>query len=78
MIKFIKDIRGSEPDILTPVKDEVLRVVDLDGRLICKVDCPLLGWTEERLWQESEKLQSLTQDGADAYLGRQWVGSTEI
>lgn len=78
MIKFVTDVRPGETDILTPVKNEKLKVTDLDGRLVVVVESPVEGWSDELLWQWSEILQQATEDGADAYLGGVWVGSTEV
>ncbi|BBP46343.1 hypothetical protein THMIRHAS_17160 [Thiosulfatimonas sediminis] len=78
MIKFVTDVRPGEKDILTPVKHEKLKVTDLDGRLVVVVESPVEGWSDELLWRWSEMLKQVTENGADAYLGDVWVGSTEV
>ncbi|WP_130537670.1 hypothetical protein [Thiomicrorhabdus indica] len=80
MLKIVTNVKSGEEDILTPVKNENLRVFDLDGNLICEVKNPIFGWTTELLWQQSERLyrNGLTKNGADAFLGRSWIGSTEV
>lgn len=78
MITFITDERMAEPDILAPVKREVLRVTQLDGQLIKAIAAPRRGWTHEALETAAEQLALKTRSGAEAYLGDAWVGSTEV
>ncbi len=78
MLKFITDIQGDEPDILTPVKNHDLVVTDLDDNKLFTVPVPEGGWTDELLWDVSERYIGKTVDGAEAYLGGEWVGGTEV
>lgn len=79
-ICFVTDVREGESDILSGNENKTLSVVNLDGGLITEI-VPINGpWTHEKLCSIADKLDSLglTQEGADAFLGEQWVGSTEI
>lgn len=78
MITFITDERIGEPDILTPVNREALRVTQLDGQLIETIPAPIKGWTHEALESAAEQLAIKTRSGAEAYLGDAWVGCTEV
>lgn len=80
MIKFITDIRSSnEPDILTPVKHLALLIVSIEGQYLGKYEAPKNGWTHERLCALSETFPlQWAACGADALLGDQFVGSSEI
>ncbi len=79
MICFVTDIRAhGEADILMPLRGERLVVRSLDGQVITKVEAPPAGWTHEALVAEALRLEGLTSDGAEAYLGGVWVGSTEV
>lgn len=78
MISFITDQRSGEPDILTPYRGAPLRVLCLSGNALTSVAAPKGGWTHEALSEQARRLERLTHDGADAYLGDAWVGSTEV
>lgn len=78
MICFVTDVWEGEPDILQAVRGESLQVYDLDGGLIGTIPAPADGWGHDALECQAERLALKTRDGADAYLGSQWVGSTEV
>jgi len=78
MICFITDVWEGEPDILQAVQGEPLQVYGLDGGLIDTIPAPVGGWTHDGLTNQAERLTPKTRDGADAYLGSQWVGGTEV
>lgn len=79
MICFVTDIGSPcEADILMPLSDEPLVVLSLDGQVITKVEAPPAGWTHEGLVAEAVRLEGRTTEGAEAYLGGVWVGSTEV
>ena len=79
MLCFVTDIQSvSEPDILGVLRYERLAVRALDGSLIVEIDPPQGGWTHEDLVARATFLERTTTDGADAFLGRVWVGSTEV
>ncbi|EMA8657040.1 hypothetical protein EHJ13_22135 [Cronobacter dublinensis] len=75
MITYITDQQYGEPDILTLHQYETLIISSLAGKELLKVAAPETGWTHEALCaiQPAE-----SEEAADAYLGAQWVGSTEV
>jgi hypothetical protein len=79
MIKFITDICNKEPDILTPVKNNTLLIVSVDGQLLGRYEPPKGGWSHKRLCDLNAIFpQEWLFCGADALLGEQWIGSTEV
>lgn len=78
MICMVTDVWEGEPDILRPVKREPLKVYCLGGSLIETIPAPAGGWTHERLECQAKELTPKTRGGADAFLGEQWVGGTEV
>ena len=77
-ITFITDVKAGEPDILSPVRGETLHIKDLDGQPITTIPAPYKGWTHQVLKATAEQLAAKTSDGANAWLGEHWVGSTEV
>ena len=78
MICFYTDQWPGEPDILTPLKRHTLHIRTLDGDPIVSLNPPESGWTHDRLVQIATEHRTLTHDGADAFLGDEKVGSTEV
>jgi hypothetical protein len=79
MLKFITDRQANEPEILEPVKDKSLLIMSLEGQCLGIYDAPKQGWTHYKLCQLSETFpEQWLFCGADALIGDQWVGSTEI
>lgn len=80
MIKFITDVRNeNEPDILTKVTAQQLLIVSLEGQFLASYCAPSSGWTHELLVRLSHYFPSQWNFcGADALIGEQFVGSTEI
>jgi hypothetical protein len=78
MIQFITDTQPGEPDVLSKLQFKELRIQDLEGHTILNHPAPEEGWTHERLTLMAEKLSEETVDGAEGYLGNEWVGSTEV
>lgn len=79
MIYFVTDQWAGEPDILAPVRHEILYIKDLSGDLIVEI-CPAdKVWTHKALLDIAKALSDgeMCEDGANAYLGHEWVGSTE-
>lgn len=79
-LTFITDVRPGEPEILPRVANETLRITDLDGVEIIQIH-PVSGpWTHDKLVQVGESLVILDvlKNGANAYLGDTWIGSTEV
>lgn len=60
IIHFITDIQGTEPDILTPVKQKPLLIIDLDSNIIERMPAPDEGWTHEKLEEQAAKLNDVT------------------
>ena len=80
MLHFITDIRSDkEPDILTPNRFKRLLIVSLEGQLLASYESPSTGWSHELLVKLSQFVPNQWDFcGADALLGEQFVGSTEI
>ncbi|AKJ36937.1 hypothetical protein U876_24205 [Aeromonas hydrophila NJ-35] len=76
---FITDILPGERVILIPsVIFNQLQIVDLFDRtdVLFEYASPVGGWTHEKLCALDIPLERL--QGADAYLGNTWIGSTEV
>ena len=78
MICFITDRRPGERNILPDIARRPLTVTRLDGTPIATIQPPPDGWTHELLGRQALDLRDATCDGADAWLGTTWVGSTEV
>lgn len=81
MIHYITDIRNAgEEDLIAPVALEMLHIKSA-GETIVSID-PVGSWTHEKLiaveYPEPVHLALKGCDPLDAYLGDQWVGSTEV
>lgn len=78
-MKFITDVQGNEPVLLTPeVVNEKLLIVSLEpgARILFQYAAPVGGWTHSSLCALDIPLLRL--EAANAYLGGCWVGSTEV
>ncbi|EOW6411049.1 MULTISPECIES: hypothetical protein [Cronobacter] len=75
MITYITDQHNGEADILASHQSEILILRNLEGSELLRVTAPETGWTHEALCA-IQPVES--EEGADAYLGEQWVGSTEV
>ena len=78
MIHFWTDRRPGEPDILAPLKDVALVVTTIEGDSLYMSTAPDGGWTHQRLEEKARGLSTLTAGGANAWLGAELVGSTEV
>lgn len=78
MIQFLTDSVPGEFDILDDLRHKDLYIRHIDDRLIKTISAPSGGWTHESLQDLGFLLQDETQDGANAFLGRDFVGSTEV
>jgi hypothetical protein len=80
MLNFITDIcHNNEPDILAPVKHKPLLIVSIDGQLLGRYEAPKEGWTHKLLCELNAIFPKEWRFcGADALLGEQWIGSTEV
>ncbi len=81
-IYFITDQRPGEKDVLAGNERHPLVIRSCsDRRELIRV-LPTSPWTHEQLDTTGTQLRALleaefTHEGADAFLGQQWVGSTE-
>ncbi len=78
VLTFITDIQGAEPDILSSVYREDLYIKSLSDEVIEIIPAPKIGWTHKSLEASAVNINELAGEGADAYLGGVWVGSTEV
>lgn len=78
MLCFVTDRRPGEPDLMAALRMETLKVVDLDGGAILAREAPAGGWTHDELERIAVAIEPDCLAGADAFLGPQWVGSTEV
>lgn len=75
-VTFVTDVRDGEPDILSGYEFEDLVFVDYGGREVFRVG-PDGCWTHGQL--EQLRVPARFEDEClDAFLGEQWVGSTEV
>lgn len=77
MIHIITDQRSNEPEVAFD-KGQALSLRDLEGRLIAKVQAPRSGWSTATLRQAAATAMGVHHGGIDAFVGDQWVGSTEV
>jgi 5'-deoxynucleotidase len=80
MITFITQQETTEePDILTSNQSRSLIVTSLEGQQLALFLAPEEGWTHEKLCALNDTFPPQWHVcGAEAYLGDQWVGSTEV
>ncbi len=80
MIHFItEELSSKEPNILTDVKFNALLIMSLEGQYLARFDAPTTGWTHQSLCNINMLFESAwAYCGVDAYLGNQWVGSSEV
>ncbi|MEL7968037.1 hypothetical protein AAG587_16830 [Vreelandella neptunia] len=81
-IKFVTDQWFGEPDILTGHQLEPLTIQDLDRTKVLLSVLPSEPWTHEALEATGRGIEQMlaqeVAEGVDAFLGAQWVGSTEV
>jgi hypothetical protein len=75
MLTYITDVREGEHDLLTLNHHQILVIKNLDGMVLHTQVAPRHGWTHNALVSIQPFACS---DGADAYLGANWIGSTEV
>lgn len=81
MCKIIARPLRNEPDLLAGLERESLVITDLEQNVMLRVE-PQFEWTHELL----EQMELVAYSAAsvfghntwDAYLGGQWVGSSEV
>lgn len=75
---FITDTQGSEPCVIAGFETEPLIFQDLDGEHIATLPCLDGHWTHAKILAlDLTPFQEKLRQGADAFLGKQWIGSTE-
>lgn len=81
-ITFVTDQWPGEPDILSGHQMKPLTIMDLDRSQVLLRVLPPGPWTHEALVKVGDGItQVLAQEGengVEAFLGSQWVGSTEV
>lgn len=87
MISFVTDIlTPGEHCLLEGIAHKEMTIRTLSGEHIATFPAPSsVGWTHAEVLRINEKVQStpvilqkLRRNGADAYVGDQWIGSTEV
>lgn len=78
MLNLVIDQREGEPDLLASVKHAAFEIRSLAGDVLKTIAAPASGWTHEQLVAVAIEHEPITRDGAEGYLGGEWVGGTEI
>lgn len=78
MLNLVTDQRPGEPDLLSALKHAVFEIRSLAGDVLKAIAAPAAGWTHQQLMAVAHEHESVTRDGADGYLGGEWIGSSEI
>ncbi|MFN1149603.1 hypothetical protein ACJ0RR_002666 [Serratia liquefaciens] len=69
-------ISDKEPDLLIGNENYPLKVQDLAGKVLTSISPDDTGWTHAQLL--AIDIDSMAPEGWDAYLGDEWIGSSEI
>lgn len=75
-MQIIVDQKPGEPDILSGHETKPFILRDLDGCVLLRFPAGR-PWTVALLDELIGRLGEYLRNGADAYLGDQWIGSTE-
>ena len=84
LVTFITDVKGDEPEMINKdMSRETLKIVSIYDQNDVFFECaaPVEGWTHAALCNvdaPQEVVDLAWARGADAYLGNEWVGSTEV
>ena len=86
MLHLVTEQEAGEPDILSVVMHSAFEIrpqpgfvlIGVAGDVLVTVPAPESGWTHAQLVATAVEHEAVTPDGADGYLGGQWIGSTEI
>ncbi|EKT4481183.1 hypothetical protein CMV24_29755 [Pseudomonas plecoglossicida] len=78
MLNLVTDQRPGEPDVLSAVKHAAFEIRSLAGDVLLAIAAPPTGWTHQQLITVAYEHVAITRDGADGYLGGEWIGSSEI
>ncbi|MDC5708415.1 hypothetical protein [Vibrio europaeus] len=71
-----RPLHPSEPDLLVGYAHHDLVIKNMDGEQCLSVKAPQSGWTHDLL--EQYDYDAVAKEGWDAYLGNQWIGSSEV
>ncbi len=71
-----RSLSPAEPDLMEGRTLDPLRILSLEGVEVVQYHAPKEGWTHDAL--ECVDYFSVSPDGWDAYLGEQWIGSSEV
>jgi 5'-deoxynucleotidase len=80
-MNLITDQREGEPPFVFEQSAAPLDIRELfSGRTLLSVAAPFGGWSHEALCKALaiERARTIVREGADAYVGQQFVGSTEL
>ncbi|PYD36569.1 hypothetical protein [Serratia plymuthica] len=69
-------INAKEPDLLIGNENKPLKIQDLSGKVLNSITPDGRGWTHAQLL--AINIDSMAPEGWDAYLGDEWIGSSEI
>lgn len=69
-------INEKEPDLLIGNENKGLTIQDLAGKVLASIRPDSTGWTHAKLLEID--IDSMAPEGWDAYLGDEWIGSSEI
>lgn len=78
MLHLVTEQQAGEQDVLSTVMHAAFEIRSLDGTVLETVPAPASGWTHKQLVAVAYEHEAITRDGADGYLGGEWIGSTEI
>lgn len=71
----VRPLHDTEPDLLVGYEHQALVIKDMDEKEIHRMDAPKDGWSHDKL--ETIDYDSISPEW-DAYLGNQWIGSSEV
>lgn len=71
-----RPINDSEPDLLIGFEQNDLIIKDLDSNVVATITSNKNGWTHDAL--ETFDFDSYSPFGWVAYLGEEWIGSSEV
>ncbi|MDX1366885.1 hypothetical protein [Pseudomonas sp.] len=88
MITFVTDQRhenragysrvGFHRDVVSATGGVTGGVAGGDSSTLRFLPAPAGGWTHDLVVELAKEIEPITRPGADAYLGGDWIGSTEV
>lgn len=73
---IVRPINNREPDILIGLESLTLKITDLEGNEVTQIMASNGHWTYDAL--ESIDFDDYSPEGWNAYLGTNWIGSSEV